>query len=205
MKIINVLATGQRLRFFLNSAVDGSPVENADIAIDSIQIFYHICGNNPIPIQIHPGGGLDRPHAAGAWNEIGAGWYQLDLPDQLFQTTSDLLIFGKGEGINVKPESFSFGSTLSSDSLEEIAQAIAGPESEYKEVTISVKDNQNRPVSEVFVWLTTDSSGFKSVGKIKLSDATGSVKFRTLPGSYFVWRQKPGLSFSNPTSLTVQG
>lgn len=59
------------------------------------------------------------------------------------------------------------------------------------------------PIDGVAVWITTDSAGNNVVAGTKHTDALGKVTFQLDPGTYYAWRQKSGVNFTNPQMFTV--
>lgn len=53
------------------------------------------------------------------------------------------------------------------------------------------------PVADADVWVTTDSSGSNVVASGK-TNSSGVVVFWLDAGTYYIWRQKDGMNFSNP-------
>jgi hypothetical protein len=53
------------------------------------------------------------------------------------------------------------------------------------------------------VWVTTDSSGLNIVAGTLTTDAFGNATFMLDAGTYYLWTQKSGVNFTNPTSFTV--
>jgi len=58
------------------------------------------------------------------------------------------------------------------------------------------------PLSDVRVWVTTDSEGDNMVA-FGYTDTFGEVTFYLDPGDYYVWRFKAGVRFTNPLERTV--
>ncbi len=59
------------------------------------------------------------------------------------------------------------------------------------------------PVSGVEVWVSTDSAGTNVIAGTKLTDASGNVSFMLDAGTYYSWKQKWGIEFTNPESFVV--
>ena len=68
------------------------------------------------------------------------------------------------------------------------------------EVTVNVAGS---PQDGVEVWVTTDSSGTNVVAGTLVTDAFGKAEFMLDAGSYYLWAQKSGANFTNPTSFSV--
>ena len=67
-------------------------------------------------------------------------------------------------------------------------------------MTVNVAGN---PEAGVDVWGSTDSAGANVVAGTLATDAFGKATFMLDPGTYYLWAQKAGSNFSNPTSFTV--
>jgi len=68
------------------------------------------------------------------------------------------------------------------------------------EITVNVAGS---PEDGVEVWVTTDSSGTNVVAGTLVTDAFGKAEFMLDAGSYYLWAQKSGANFANPTSFSV--
>ena len=68
------------------------------------------------------------------------------------------------------------------------------------EITVNVGGS---PSDGVEVWVTTDSSGTNVVAGTLVTDAFGKASFMLDAGSYYLWAQKSGANFTNPTSFSV--
>ena len=68
--------------------------------------------------------------------------------------------------------------------------------------TLTFNDGVN-PLDGVEVWITTDSAGTNVIAGTSSTNASGQVTFMLDSGSYFVWSQLAGYSFTNPQALTV--
>ena len=69
--------------------------------------------------------------------------------------------------------------------------------------TIVVNDNQGAPLDGVECWVTSDISGRNVVAGTLTTDTFGQVQFFLDPGEFFIWRQRSGFNFVNPTAITV--
>lgn len=64
--------------------------------------------------------------------------------------------------------------------------------------------NSNSVVLEgADVWVTTDIHGVDIIAGTLKTNAFGDVKFMLDIGVYYLWVQKPGYNFTNPTTLEV--
>jgi hypothetical protein len=68
--------------------------------------------------------------------------------------------------------------------------------------TLTITSNTGTPLQDVDVWLTSDIAGTTIVAR-SLTSPSGLVTFRLDAGTYYVWKQKSGYTFTNPEVLTV--
>jgi hypothetical protein len=88
--------------------------------------------------------------------------------------------------------------------LEQAPSATLSPEDPTDfNLAVTVVDSKNRPIEAVTVWFTLDFQGFQSVSPVKLTNAVGVALFYLEPGTYYLWRQKTGIVFSNPSPITI--
>lgn len=92
------------------------------------------------------------------------------------------------------------------DQLDAILAASAGggtvgPGSIEWELTIN--DTDGDPIGGVEVWITTDEEGDDTIAGTLTTDNFGKVRFMLDAGTYYVWQQRSGYDFSNPTTTTV--
>jgi hypothetical protein len=69
-------------------------------------------------------------------------------------------------------------------------------------VTITVESN-SLPADGVAVYITTDSAGVSLTAGTLFTDAFGVVNFLLDPGTYYVWKQRAGINFTNPETIVV--
>tara|TARA_R110002096_G_scaffold134022_3_gene285101 strand:+ start:2607 stop:3929 length:1323 start_codon:yes stop_codon:yes gene_type:complete len=67
-------------------------------------------------------------------------------------------------------------------------------------ITINIDGN---PAPAVDAWVTTDSAGTNVVAGTLVTDNAGQVTFQLDAGSYYLWCQRSGVNFGNPTAFTV--
>ena len=67
-------------------------------------------------------------------------------------------------------------------------------------ITVNIDGN---PAPAVDAWVTTDSAGTNVVAGTLVTDNSGQVTFQLDAGSYYLWCQRSGVNFSNPTAFTV--
>jgi hypothetical protein len=86
------------------------------------------------------------------------------------------------------------------DMRVELAEDIAGAGAIEHEVTVNEGGN---PSDGAEVWVTTDIGGANVVAGTLSTDASGNATFMLDAGSYYLWAQKSGVNFTNPTAFTV--
>ena len=69
--------------------------------------------------------------------------------------------------------------------------------------TNTVESPSGTPLAGADVWVTTDIAGINLAAGTVVTDAFGSFTFMLDPGTYYVWVQKSGHNFTNPTAITV--
>jgi hypothetical protein len=67
-------------------------------------------------------------------------------------------------------------------------------------VTVNI---DNVPANAVDVWVTTDESGTNVVAGTLVTNQAGQATFQLDAGSYYLWCQRSGVNFTNPTAFTV--
>jgi len=67
-------------------------------------------------------------------------------------------------------------------------------------ITVNIDGN---PAPAVDAWVTTDAAGTNVVAGTLVTDIAGQVTFQLDAGSYYLWCQRSGVNFSNPTAFTV--
>jgi hypothetical protein len=82
-----------------------------------------------------------------------------------------------------------------------VSRASAGGGSEV--VTLTVRSTQLQPVPGVSVWITSDEGGLNVIAGTLLTDTRGNVTFLLDPGTYWIWRSHPTVTFENPKRLDV--
>lgn len=58
------------------------------------------------------------------------------------------------------------------------------------------------PIAGADVWVTTDIAGVNIIAS-GTTDVFGNVTFWLDPGTYYLWRQRPGYTFANPDTEVV--
>ena len=85
--------------------------------------------------------------------------------------------------------------------LSTAAAGSAGSGAGANEVVITVNDGSN-PLDGVEVWVTTDIAGSNTVAS-GISSVLGTVTVYLDPGTYYVWKQLAGYTFTNPETMVV--
>lgn len=93
------------------------------------------------------------------------------------------------------------------DSEQAIADAVAGVGGAVgpgaTPYTDTVESPAGTPLAGAAVWVTTDAAGLNTIAGTLVTDAFGSFLFMLDPGTYYLWVQKAGHNFSNPTTIVV--
>lgn len=103
----------------------------------------------------------------------------------------------------VKVSNHSTGSLLATAAFNAYDVPVSISGSGGIETTIYVEDGSSNPIQGVAVWVTTDSSGTNIVAGTLVTDNFGNVTFYLDAGTYYVWKQKPLYTFSNPATIVV--
>ena len=69
--------------------------------------------------------------------------------------------------------------------------------------TTTILNPASVPIEGVAAWVTSDISGQNIIAGTQYSSANGTVSFMLDAGSYYIWMQKSGWDFSNPSQFTV--
>jgi hypothetical protein len=83
-----------------------------------------------------------------------------------------------------------------------IVSAIAGGGGSV-EYANTVEDDDGDPMDGVNVWVTTGDSPADNVVATGTTDAFGHFSFLLDPGTYYLWAQRAGHNFDNPTEIEV--
>lgn len=67
----------------------------------------------------------------------------------------------------------------------------------------NVTDNSSNPLDGVSVIVRTGTSAALIPSATGMTDAFGNVTFMLDPGTYYIWCQRAGINFTNPTAITV--
>ena len=72
------------------------------------------------------------------------------------------------------------------------------------EVTLTITDGDDTPLSNVGVWITTDAAGSNVVAGTLYTDSNGQATFMLdAANTYYRWAEKDGWNFTNPTSFVA--
>jgi hypothetical protein len=69
--------------------------------------------------------------------------------------------------------------------------------------TVVTEDTDDNPIDGVAVWVTSDVGGSSVVAGKLYSSLTGTVTFMLEAGTWYVWRQKGGVNFTNPQAISI--
>jgi hypothetical protein len=110
-------------------------------------------------------------------------------------------------GVPVTPTSLPVDANvvdIEQDQLDAIAAAMSSPGSGMHLVTFTIKRTNGSTISGCDVNITTSSAGpNSSYIATSRTDANGVVQFYLDAGTYWGWKQKDGVQFSNPFNFTV--
>lgn len=70
-------------------------------------------------------------------------------------------------------------------------------------VPVTINSGDGNPIADCDVWVSSDSDGDTVVAGTLTTDVNGLVTFMLDAGNYWLWRQKSGWTFSNPSTMTV--
>lgn len=69
--------------------------------------------------------------------------------------------------------------------------------------TATVQTSGGAPIDGVEIWISTDSAGSSVVAGTLSTNSSGQAVFMLDPGTYYVWMQRSGYTFTNPQTATV--
>lgn len=70
--------------------------------------------------------------------------------------------------------------------------------------TLTINDGLGNPIPDCRVWITSDLAGAVLIDGPKTTEDDGTVAFTLTAGlTYYCWRRKAGVSFTNPASFTA--
>lgn len=155
--------------------------------------------------------------SAGSAPEIGDGLYSYTLASgstgtegeylAVFKTAGDvdqahlpsLWSIGRG-GVEHLDADVSTRATPAQVTTIVGAVAGGGGSTEY---TQNVTDDSDNPLDGVSVVVRTGTSVALTPSASGITDAFGNVTFMLDPGTYYVWCQRSGINFTNPTEIEV--
>ena len=190
--IIRATATGadQGDRLFV---VESADISDLDVEIDTVlamQGSYQtaiisaitsaevaVLNGTPSPATINDA--LTALHGSGLWNNTAPTAAQIDAA----------LTAAHGSGSWLSGSGGSSGGTST------------GPGSIITHIIVT--DNASAPLDGVACWITSDSAGAHVIAGTLYTDAHGVADFMLDTGSFWLWRQRGGINFDNPTSITV--
>ena len=70
---------------------------------------------------------------------------------------------------------------------------------------IVVNDESGAHLDGVACWVTTDTEGVHLVAGTVYTDSFGAANFMLDAGTYYLWRQRNGINFTNPSTIVVAG
>lgn len=127
--------------------------------------------------------------------------FKADVSALASQSSVDT-ISGNVNSVKSKTDQLSFtvANQVDSNALSGGGGSNVGSGAISHEITVNVGGS---PSDGVEVWVTTDSSGTNVVAGTLVTDAFGKASFMLDAGSYYLWAQKSGANFTNPTSFSV--
>ena len=127
--------------------------------------------------------------------------FKADVSSLASQSSVDS-ISGNVNSVKSKTDQLSFtvANQVDSNALSGGGGSNVGSGSISYEVKITSGGN---PVDGAAVWISTDSSGNNVVAGTLSTDAMGLAEFMLDAGNYYLWVQRSGINFTNPTSITV--
>lgn len=155
-------------------------------------------------------GTVTSPHSTGTISptELGAGYYTFANLDE---TKAYTVQETETEGVRAATDEWLVvlgvkSATLSNqlDQFETITaklDAVRGPGD--RDISIQVLNSSGVPIPNVQCWVSTDIAGESVITDPAFTNSQGIVRFLLNAGSYFLFRQKAGLSFVNPKSFSV--
>lgn len=92
-------------------------------------------------------------------------------------------------------------SQLSSVQADVTALSAIGGDGAVSQDILTTVDGD--PADGVEVWITSDEAGANIVAGPLASNALGITTFMLDAGTYFVWKQRSGINFTNPKTLII--
>lgn len=142
-------------------------------------------GSSPVVRLSKAGGGFAV--GTGTLTEIGSGWYRYVASPADCDTVGSLDVAVTAAGCQQQNLDYA------------VESIIPGAVAFVYTLTNSVDSS---PIAGANIWITTDPAG-NAVVAAGLTDAAGQVAPYLAPGTYYIWRSKPGFSFVNPDVETI--
>jgi len=149
--------------------------------------------------------GVDQQEVAAVWTLWSLSWHDI--------LTTALTAVGSIGRLLVDNINAAIGSrgtanagdamALTVGALSAIAALIPGAGSGAITHVITLRDNDGNPIIQADVWVTTGVNPSASIVASGLTDGDGQITFYLDAGTYYLWAQKPGLDFVNPTEFEV--
>jgi hypothetical protein len=136
---------------------------------------------------------LSAAHGAGSWEGGGGGGGG-------GATAAEVWSYGTRELTGFGSLPAAIDSQLSASHGAGLWGGAAGSGSVQHTHTVTVG---GAPADGVQVWVTAGTDPTVGVLANGFTNSLGQVTFYLDPGSYYLWRQRGGLNFSNPTAITV--
>jgi hypothetical protein len=120
--------------------------------------------------------------------EIGRGWYKYISPSAESAILGELAVTASGVGTT----------------QQNLTYQIGNPQSGFGGTATTIQvDSGGTPQDGAAVWVTSDAAGAYLVAGTLTTNSEGNVTFYLDAGTYYVWAQKAGVNFTNPTTITV--
>ena len=129
----------------------------------------------------------------GAVSEVGSGWYELAGNATDRNTLGECLVHVTATGCDTVDRKLDI---VGFDPFADQPLHVGS-----KQVMISTV-NGLTPIPGADVWATTDVGG-TNVAAQGITDTFGNVTLMLDVGTYYIWQQRSGFSFTNPQTLVV--
>ncbi len=175
-------AAKRRAYFHLVDATDGMTPETGE------------AGGQP---EISTDGAAWTGVGIGVLVDIGNGRYYAELTQASVATAGDV-IQTRYKSANTAECP---GDTLQIVGIDP-STSLVGPGAISWPVIIT-EDDLLTPIEGAAAWITTDLLGTNVIAGTLYTDALGEAGFMLDAGTYYLWRQRSGYSFTNPIAITV--
>lgn len=137
-----------------------------------------------------------------AMTEAAAGIYLATMPAAVTAGVYAYVVYEQAGGTPATSDTQRGSGSIEWDGDSEfVPTAATGAGSET--VTITSTDNGSAPLEGVAVWVTSDSAGANVVAGTLYSSTLGVTTFYLDAGTYYVWRQGGGVTWTNPQTIAV--